>query len=69
MAKAKPRRDPGLRRAFKVKTITELAKELGIEPASVSGWRRIPAERVSEVSRITGVPRAELRPDIFGESA
>ena len=45
-----------------------LAKQLNIKPQAVSQWRRIPAERVVEVERITGIPRAELRPDIFGDS-
>lgn len=40
-----------------------LAKALGIKPQAVSGWQRIPIERVPEVERITGVPRHELRPD------
>lgn len=42
-----------------------LAKSLGITPGAVSQWVRVPAERVVEVERATGIPREELRPDLF----
>lgn len=44
-----------------------LGRQLGISPQAVSQWGRVPAERVVDVERITGIPRAELRPDLFGE--
>ena len=44
---------------------TALAKQLGITLAAVSQWRQVPYLRVLEVERITGVPRHELRPDIY----
>lgn len=37
----------------------------GITPQAVSQWRRVPAERVIDVERISGVSRHELRPDIY----
>lgn len=48
------------------------ARELGISPQAVDGWRRrgqVPAERVLDIERITGgaITRYELRPDIYGE--
>tara|TARA_R110000868_G_scaffold406061_2_gene686175 strand:+ start:2598 stop:2810 length:213 start_codon:yes stop_codon:yes gene_type:complete len=43
---------------------SRLARELGISPARISEWTRIPAERLPDVERITGIPRHELRPDI-----
>tara|TARA_R100000655_G_scaffold35870_1_gene69714 strand:- start:360 stop:554 length:195 start_codon:yes stop_codon:yes gene_type:complete len=46
-----------------------LAKALDIKQPSVSGWVRVPAERVLEVERITGIDRKEIRPDIFGEAS
>ena len=42
-----------------------LAAALGITPGAVSQWDRVPIERVADVSRITGIPREDLRPDIF----
>jgi DNA-binding transcriptional regulator YdaS (Cro superfamily) len=29
-------------------------------------WTAVPAERVLEIERLTGVSRHELRPDVFG---
>lgn len=45
--------------------ISRLALELGINAAAVSQWDRVPAERVLEVERITGVSRHDLRPDLY----
>lgn len=45
---------------------TVLARELGITPQAVAQWRVIPAERVLDIERITGVSRHEQRPDVFG---
>lgn len=45
-----------------------LAKKLGdVSPQAVSQWKKVPAERVLDVERITGISRHELRPDVFGE--
>ena len=33
--------------------------------AAVSAWTKVPAERVLEVARIAGMPREQLRPDLF----
>jgi len=43
----------------------KLAKLLKISPQSVFQWRLIPAERIIEVERVTGVPRERLRPDLY----
>ncbi len=57
---------PGLR---KIRTQRGLARrialELGISAAAVSFWRKIPAERVLAVERITSIRREELRPDLY----
>jgi DNA-binding transcriptional regulator YdaS (Cro superfamily) len=42
-----------------------LAADLGISHGAVSQWVQVPVERVLEVERITGIPRHELRPDIY----
>lgn len=47
-----------------------LAKAMGgvMTPQAVSQWKKIPAERVLDVERITGISRHELRPDVFGSA-
>jgi DNA-binding transcriptional regulator YdaS (Cro superfamily) len=63
-------RDEALERAIKAAgTGNELARKIGISPQALSQWERVPAERVVAVERATGVPREQLRPDIFGEAA
>lgn len=42
-----------------------VASELGITAGAVSQWDRVPAVRVIEVEKITGIPRHVLRPDIY----
>jgi len=42
-----------------------LALLLGIDPAAVNGWKKIPAHRIVEIERLTGVPREELRPELY----
>lgn len=42
-----------------------LARKLGVKVQSIQQWERVPAERVLEVERVTGVPREELRPDLY----
>lgn len=48
----------------------DLAKALGVDKSLVTRWvqGRVPAERVADVERVTGIPRHELRPDIFGSA-
>ena len=49
--------------------VTELARRVGVSQPSVSNWSRVPAERVLAVEAATGVSRAVLRPDLYGERA
>lgn len=48
--------------------LADLAREAGVDKATVTRWaqKRVPAERVAEVERITGISRHVLRPDVFG---
>lgn len=45
--------------------LAKVASELGLTRAAVVKWPRVPAERVPDVERITGIPRHELRPDLW----
>jgi DNA-binding transcriptional regulator YdaS (Cro superfamily) len=47
--------------------VTKLAALLDVRHQTISQWkiRRIPAERVLEIETVTGVPRHELRPDLY----
>ena len=61
-------RDPGLSAAIRAAGgVSELARQLSIAQPSVSNWTRIPAERVVAVEAATGVDRAVLRPDLYGD--
>lgn len=42
-----------------------LAAKLGIRAPSIYSWTRIPAGRAAEVEAATGIPRHELRPDLW----
>jgi TorA maturation chaperone TorD len=62
-------RDPGLALAIdKAGGVAELARKIGIAQPSVSNWSRVPAQRVIAVEAATGVPRRELRPDLYSET-
>ncbi|MBA5778239.1 helix-turn-helix domain-containing protein [Stappia sp. F7233] len=48
-------------------TLDDVSRQLSVTRATVCKWEkgRIPAERVLEVERVTGVPRHHLRPDLY----
>ena len=43
----------------------ELARKLAISYEAVRKWTRVPPERCIAVETITGIPREQLRPDIY----
>ncbi len=49
--------------------LAKVAHDLGITRAAVVKWDRVPAERVVEVETVTGIPREQLRPDLFRPTA
>ena len=49
--------------------LAEVAHSLGLTRAAVVKWPQVPAERVVEVERITGIPREQLRPDLYRKTA
>ncbi len=59
-------RDEALERAIKAAgSQTELAARVGVKLGSLNNWRRVPVRRVLAVEHASGVPRHELRPDIY----
>lgn len=57
-----------LTKAFERINKRQLALRLGISAQAVCQWRSIPVRRVLDVERVTGVPREELRPDVYPPS-
>lgn len=45
----------------------DLAHKLNVQASAVCKWERgrVPAERVIDVERVTGISREQLRPDIY----
>lgn len=51
-----------IKRAGSVKALAEAA---GVRPQAISQWKAIPAERVARISDALGMPRHQLRPDLY----
>lgn len=51
--------------AGKAGGVVALSKALGRSRAAVTNWKRIPSDHVLAVEALTGVPRQELRPDLY----
>jgi len=51
--------------ALRVGGVAKLAEMLGVSRQAVYKWTRVPAERAPQIERLTGVSRAELRPDLY----
>lgn len=49
---------------------SEIARRVGVSRQVLHHWlkRRVPAEHVAAMENATGIPRAIIRPDIFGRS-
>ena len=45
--------------------VNQLADGLGVTRQALYQWSRVPAERVIEIERLTGVARHDLRPDLY----
>jgi DNA-binding transcriptional regulator YdaS (Cro superfamily) len=52
--------------AEKAGGVVSLANGLGIKHTSLHTWTRVPAERVLEFERLTGISRYDVRPDVYG---
>ena len=63
-------REVGLQRAIDAAGgVSALAHALGIAQPSVSGWTRVPADRVAAIEAAIGVARTTLRPDLYAAPA
>lgn len=51
--------------------LIDLANKVGVDKATATRWSqdRVPLKRVFEVEKAVGIPKEELRPDFFGETA
>jgi TorA maturation chaperone TorD len=63
-------RDAGLERAIEAAGgMRALARALGITQPAISAWKRVPSDRVVAVESVTGVPRRDLRPELYVEAS
>jgi hypothetical protein len=62
-----PDANAGLQAIFGKISKAELGRKLGITPAAVGQWRRVPVLHVLTVESLTGVSRYEQRPDVYGQ--
>ena len=59
-------RDPVLQKAIHAAGSGKvLAGRIGVTPQALSQWSQVPPRRVLDVERASGVPRHELRPDLY----
>ena len=63
-------RDPALQEIVDRIGISELARR--IKPAmskqAVYAWRQVPEDKLSQVAKISGVSKHQLRPDLFARN-
>jgi DNA-binding transcriptional regulator YdaS (Cro superfamily) len=46
-----------------------LASAIGVHRTTLYSWTRVPAERVFQVAKATGIEATRLRPDLFQTEA
>jgi DNA-binding transcriptional regulator YdaS (Cro superfamily) len=53
------------------RSLLSVGQDLGVNKSTILRWEltRVPAEKVLDVERATGVPRHALRPDLFPRPA
>jgi hypothetical protein len=60
------RRDAGLKAAIKAAGgVRPLARAIGVSHVAVLAWTSVPIRRLLKVEAVTGIPRKQLRPDVF----
>ncbi len=53
----------------KAGSVKALAEAAGVKPQAISQWRQVPIDRVARIAEALGMPRHELRPDVFDPPA
>jgi len=51
------------------KSMAALARAIGVTRGAVAQWDRVPAERLGDVARATGLSPSIIRPDLFPAEA
>lgn len=49
----------------KAGSVKALAGLIGVTPQCISQWKRVPVEHVRIIENITGMPRHEIREDVY----
>jgi DNA-binding transcriptional regulator YdaS (Cro superfamily) len=56
----------GLAKAIKAAGgLRALARQLGISHPAIMHWTEVPAHHLIAIEQATGIPREELRPDLY----
>ena len=55
----------GLKLLKATTNISKLATDLGISRIAIYKWTKVPAKWLIEIERQTGIPRQDLRPDLY----
>lgn len=48
----------------KAGSVKAVAQAVGLTPQAVSLWTQIPTDKIEAIEQLTGIPAAELRPDL-----
>ena len=49
----------------KAGSVKALALLCGVAPQSISQWARVPIDHVKTIERLTGLPKHEIRGDVY----
>lgn len=56
----------GLKKAIKAAgSVSALARSIGADRTSMQRWTHVPEQWIIKIEHATGVPREELRPDLY----
>jgi DNA-binding transcriptional regulator YdaS (Cro superfamily) len=56
----------GLQKAIEILGgYSAMARKLGIDRNAIRRWHSVPDHWIIEIEQLTGVPREELRPDLY----